>query len=157
MPNFLEQLVAEWYEYQGYYIRRNVNVGKRPNGGYESELDVVALNPKKWHLIHIEPSMDCHSWSKREKRFAAKFKAGKKYIPSLFPGFVSLPEIEQMVVLVYGSNNGHSKLGGGRLVLIKELMMDIRKELAEREVRNAAVPEQYTILRSMQFAANFWD
>jgi hypothetical protein len=27
--NFLEQLVAEWYEYDGYFIRRNVKVGKR--------------------------------------------------------------------------------------------------------------------------------
>ena len=25
--NFLEQLVAEWYEYQGYFVRRNVMVG----------------------------------------------------------------------------------------------------------------------------------
>ena len=29
MPgNYLEQLVAEWYEYQGYFVRRNVLVGK---------------------------------------------------------------------------------------------------------------------------------
>ncbi len=27
--NHLEQLVSEWYEYQGYFIRRNVKVGKR--------------------------------------------------------------------------------------------------------------------------------
>lgn len=36
MPaNHLEQLVAEWYEYQGYFIWRNVRVGKKPQGGYE--------------------------------------------------------------------------------------------------------------------------
>ena len=27
--NFLEQLVTEWYEYRGYFVRRNVPVGKR--------------------------------------------------------------------------------------------------------------------------------
>jgi hypothetical protein len=31
MPsNHLEQLVAEWYEYQGYFVRRNIFVGKLP-------------------------------------------------------------------------------------------------------------------------------
>jgi hypothetical protein len=156
MPNFLEQLVAEWYEFKGYYVRRNVNVGKRKKGGFESELDVVAFNPKEQRLIHIEPSMDSHSWSMRERRFAAKFKAGREYIPSLFLGFEPLPEIEQVALLVYGSGNDRSKLGGGRLVLIKDFLEEIRQNLAKREVRNAAVPEQYTILRSMQFAANFW-
>lgn len=34
----LEQMVAEWYEYQGYFIRRNVLVGRRDRGGFESEL-----------------------------------------------------------------------------------------------------------------------
>ena len=43
MPNFLEQLVREWYEYQGYFVRQNVNVGKRAKGGYECELDIVAF------------------------------------------------------------------------------------------------------------------
>jgi len=156
MPNFLEQLVAEWYEFQGYFVRRNVNVGKRLNGGYASELDVVAFNPKTQHLVHVEPSMDCYSWEKREKRFAAKFKAGKEHIPALFPSFKKLPEIEQMAVLVYGSEISHSKIGGGRIVLIKDLMNEIRENLAAREVRNAAVPEQYVILRGLQFAANYW-
>ena len=41
--NFLEQLVAEFYEYKGYFVRRNILVGKRAKGGYECELDVVAL------------------------------------------------------------------------------------------------------------------
>ena len=33
--NFLEELVAEWYEYKGYFVRRNVRVGPRAKGGYE--------------------------------------------------------------------------------------------------------------------------
>jgi hypothetical protein len=43
--NYLEQLLAEWYEFQGYFIRQNVWVGKRPQGGYECELDIVAFHP----------------------------------------------------------------------------------------------------------------
>jgi len=93
MPNFLEQLVAEWYEYQHYFVRRNVRVGRRSMGGYESELDVVAFSPEKKHLVHIEPSMDSDSWEKREKRFAAKFAAGRSHIPSLFKGLSELPSV----------------------------------------------------------------
>jgi hypothetical protein len=39
--NHLEALVAEWYEVRGYFVRRNVQVGKRPKGGYECEFDIV--------------------------------------------------------------------------------------------------------------------
>lgn len=48
--NYLEQLISEWYEYQGYFVRRNVLVGKRSDGGWECELDVVAFHPTKKHL-----------------------------------------------------------------------------------------------------------
>jgi len=57
MPiNHLEQIVAEWLEsewleYQGYFVRRNIKVGKRERGGYECELDIVALHPKEKKLV----------------------------------------------------------------------------------------------------------
>jgi hypothetical protein len=81
--NFLEQLIAEWYELQGYFIRKNVLVGKRDRGGYECELDVVAFHPSKRHLVHIEASMDASSWAERERRF------DKKSMPeeNIFPFF----------------------------------------------------------------------
>ena len=89
MVNFLEQLAAEWYEFNGYFVRRNVLVGRRERGGYECELDVVAFNPKERRLIQVEPSMDAHSWKKRESRFQKKFAAGRKHIPTLFEACLS--------------------------------------------------------------------
>ena len=94
--NYLEQLVAEWYEYQGYFVRRNVLVGKLAAGGHEGELDIVAFNPAKSHLVHIEPSMDAESWEKREDRYRQKFETGKKYIPELFAGFELPAEIKAL-------------------------------------------------------------
>ena len=85
--NFLEQLVAEWHELQGYFVRRNVRVGQLAGGGFGGELDVVALHPGKKRLLHIEPSMDAHSWEQREERFRKKFEIGKIHIPMLFAGF----------------------------------------------------------------------
>jgi hypothetical protein len=33
--NYIEQLISEWYEYKGYYVRRNIKVGRRKSGGYD--------------------------------------------------------------------------------------------------------------------------
>ena len=96
--NHLEQLISEWYEFKGYFVRRNIKVGKLSKGGYEGELDVVAFHPMEKHLIHIEPSIDADSWSKRENRFKKKFSAGKKYIKTeIFKEFETLPDRKSVV------------------------------------------------------------
>jgi hypothetical protein len=92
MINFLEQVVSEWYEFRGYFVRRNVRVGPRTKGGHESELDIVASHPEKKHLVHIEPSSDAASWEARELKYKKKFDAGKKYIPALFAGLDLPPD-----------------------------------------------------------------
>jgi hypothetical protein len=52
--NFLEQLTSEWYAYRGYFVRTNVKFGRRPAGGYEGEMDVVAFDPLKKVLVHVK-------------------------------------------------------------------------------------------------------
>lgn len=150
--NHLEQLVAEWYGFRGYFVRRNVAVGKRSNGGYDCELDVVAFCPTRHHLVHLEPSMDTHTWAVREKRYAKKFEAGRKHIPGLF-GAIKLPDtIEQIAVLGFASNTNVKTLAGGRIQTSAELLADITSEIASRRIESAAVPEQYPLLRTIQFA-----
>lgn len=149
--NHLEQLVAEWYEYRGYFVRRNVWVGKRAKGGWECELDVVAFDPKKKHLVQIEPSMDADSWQKRIERYTKKFTAGRKYIPELFEG-VQLPsKIEQIALFGLGRTHGRETIAGGRVMSAGELYKDIISELVKHRVASAAVPEQYPLLRTIQF------
>lgn len=70
--NHLEQLVAEWLQYRGYFVRTAVLVGPRPKGGFEGELDVVGLHVANQHLMHVECSLDALSWADRERRFAKK-------------------------------------------------------------------------------------
>jgi hypothetical protein len=154
--NFLEQLAAEWYEFRGYFVRRNIRVGRLPNGGFEGELDVVAFHPVLNHFVHIEASADSDRWTDRETRFARKFEVGRKYIPSLFDGLTVPKGIEQIALLLYGSNRQYSKIGGGDVLMIKDFMGKIRGDLLDRHVANAAVPEQYPRLRALQFAADFW-
>jgi hypothetical protein len=156
MVNFLEQLVAEWYEFNGYFVRRNVKVGPRALGGYECELDIVAFHPEKKHLVHIEPSTAADSWAEREAKFTKKFKAGSKYIPALFSGLDIPTQIDQIALLGLGSNRERATVGGGRLMMIRELMAQIQAVVISRPIQSAAVPEQYVILRSLQYAAHYW-
>ncbi len=153
--NYLEQLIAEWYEYQGYFLRRNVMVGKREKGGYECELDIVAFHPETKHLIQIEPSMDAHPWPKREERYARKFEAGRKHIPELFGGLDIPGEIEQVAVLVFASKQHHEMLAGGRLVLAGDLLAEITRKLRRKSIYSKAVSEQYPILRTIQFMCEY--
>lgn len=153
--NHLEQLIAEWYEYQGYYVKRNVLVGKRINGGYECELDVIAFHPTKKHLIHLEPSLDANSWAVREKRFDKKFVAGKKYIKEQFKGLDLPDKVDQYAVFLYASAENHPRVGGGDVMLVGEIMGSIFAELNGKRLESSAIPEHLTILRSFQFVNQF--
>lgn len=153
--NFLEKLIAEWYELQGYFIRKNVLVGKRSKGGHECELDVIAFHPSKRHLVQIEASMDASSWSERERRFKKKFDAGKKHIPNLFNGLDIPTEIDQIAVLVFASKQNRDTLAGGKLILGNELLEEIFADLQHRSIYSKTIPEQFPILRALQFVAQY--
>ena len=153
--NYLEQLAAEWYEYQGYFVRRNIHVGKRTAGGYECELDVVAFHPEKKHLVHIEPSMDASSWAIREERYRKKFEAGKKYIPTLFAGLDAPLQVEQIALFEFASTTNHKTLANGRVMLVSELFAEIAKTIRKKKVASAAVAQQYPILRTVQFMCQY--
>ncbi|MBU6418258.1 MAG: hypothetical protein KGQ79_00845 [Proteobacteria bacterium] len=157
MANFLEQLVAEWYEYQGYFILRNVRVGKLRGGGYEAELDVVAFRPAPRHIVHIETSTDADRWEKRIEKLKKKFTRGRQYIPDLLKGFdVKEDEIEQDGIFVFGAKKNHDQLGAAKIKMLSEFMEPIREILRGRSYYGEIVPEQFVILRGLQFAAHFW-
>lgn len=155
--NFLEQLIAEWYEFKGYIVRRNEVVGELPKGGHECELDIIAFDPVKEHLIHIEPSTDASSWGKREKRYKKKFEAGRKYIPGLFKGLRIPSKIEQIAVLAFGSKRNFSTLAGGKIILLSEILEEIFNVLKSRPIRSRLVPEKYPILRTLHFVVGYRD
>lgn len=41
-------------------------------------------------------------------------------------------------------------------MLIKDLMSQILENIRTRRVNAAAIPEQYPLLRTLQFAAQYW-
>jgi len=155
--NFMEELVAEWLEYRGYIVKRNERVGRRAAGGHEGELDVVGFNPKTNHLIHVETSTDADSWANREKRFSKKFSSGTKHIKALFEGLDVPDEVEKRAIFAFGSDKNHKTLGGGKVQLAEDFILEILKELKGTSFLSHAVHEKYPVLRVLQMITQHRD
>ena len=152
--NYLEQLVAEYYMYQDYFVRHNVRVGRRSSGGYEGELDVVAFHPEKQELVHIETSMDADSWSKRSERLARKFDVGQRYIPALFRG-IELPQIKKRAVFGLDRTMKTRSIEGVELLGMSELLEEVVNELHGKSWWSHSVPENFPLLRTIQIAVEY--
>ena len=151
----LEDLIAEYYNWQGYLVKRNVHVGRRAEGGWEMELDIIAYYPNSKYLIHIEPSLDADSWAKREARFTKKFTLAKKYIfREVFTWLPNNTKIEQMAVLITHPKD-RNEVGGGKIKSVDELMREIREKVSESGMASKnAIPQQYPLLRTIQLLCN---
>jgi len=154
--NFLEQLLAEWYEHLGYFLRRNVKIEKLAQGGYGGELDIIGINLKRRHVVHIECSHDASSWSERTIRFRKKFQLGRKAIPTLFEGYdIDQGQIEQIAVLGVPSDGTNLMLDGVRTVVVSDLLGEIARAFASRSLASNIIPETMPILRTIHFATAY--
>lgn len=149
--NHLETLIRQFYEWQGYIVRGNVKVGKLAHGGWAGELDIVAYHPETQHLVHLEPSIDAHSWNRREERFTKKFHFGKKHIyRDVFPWLDKRTPLEQVAILV---SSGRATLAGGSVISIDQFMSRVRRKIqASGIMAKNAIPEEYGLLRTVQMA-----
>jgi hypothetical protein len=152
----LETLVAEWYQYKEYFVLQNANVGPRERGGYETELDVIAFSPALKKIIHIETSTDSSKWSIREERYRKKFAAGRKYVPKLLSlATIDGYKFDQVALFVFASATNVKTIGGGQVLSINDFIKEIKSELNAKKVAKAAVPEQFPLVRAIQFAVQF--
>jgi|SRR5579862_4991988 len=99
--------------------------------------------------------MDAESWAQREAKFKRKFDTGKKHIPTLFSAFDPLPEVQHIALFGMLKTKTRDKVGGGDVVPVCELLDEIRKQIPS-DYAAQAVPEQFVILRTLQFAAQCW-
>lgn len=149
----LETLIAEYLEWQGYLIRRNVKVGRLSHGGWRMELDVVGYHPQQGHLVHYEPSIDAHPWAEREARYLKKFTAAREHIfTEIFPWLPEDTQVEQVAVLTTHPR-GRDTIAGGGLLSIDEFVAQVRADIRQcgPMLRNA-IPEQYPLLRTLQMS-----
>jgi hypothetical protein len=152
--NHLEQLVSEWLQYNGYFVRTSVLVGPRPKGGHEGELDVVGIHLGRDHLIHVECSLDADAKAIREKRFTDKFERGRKYIEQVFAGLKVDPAKLDSVAILQFPNTRMTHLGGGRLLHTRDLVHEIFKGLSGKTPGKGAVSSNFPLLRTLQLSAD---
>ena len=152
--NYLEQLAAEWYEFRGYFVRRHLLVGPRASGGFEGELTILAVHLENGDAVHVEPSMDAHSWEKREQRYQSRFELGRKFIPELLGDKGRDMPLRQVALIGLGSSINHPVLGGGDVLSLGEFLARILNAFVGDDLGGQPVPQQYPILRTLQFVAD---
>lgn len=150
--SFLERLAGEWYEHQGCYVRARVRVG---SGRGALDLDLVALDPVRQRIVHVETGLDAHSWAQRERLCRRKFDAGRKHLPALFPGIDVTASLEQLVLLGIASKARHTTLAGAPVTLAAELIGAIIEDFGNRRLAASAVAEHHVILRTLQYIAEY--
>lgn len=149
----LENLVAEFLDWEGFLLKKNIKVGRRSRGGWEMELDVVGYHPDQKRLVHYEPSIDADSWAKRQDRYAKKFQAGRKYIfEHIFPWLENEIELEQYAIFTSHPKD-RDEIAGGRVISIDEFVKIVRDEVIKEGIMGKnAIPEQYPLLRTIQLS-----
>lgn len=155
MAAHLEDLIAEHLDWLGYIVKRNVLVGKRAKGGWVMELDIMAYHPGRAEVIHAEPSLDAHTWAKREQRFRKKFDAGKRFaFAEVFP-WLDETAVSFKQLAIVSSRGGRTNLAGGQLVTVDEYIASVRRDIRPLGVAaRGAVPSKYPLLRMIQFVVN---
>ena len=150
--DYLENLVREWYEFQGYFVRQALWVGLGPDGSYDCELDVVAFHPLHRHVVQVEPIFDLLPFAERETHLRTKFDAGKKYLHRLF-GIAPQLHIEQIALIATPMAPTHRAIGGGRVMRLAELVTDIVQHFEELGAAGEPVSDQWALIRTLQLAA----
>ncbi len=153
--NFLESLVAEWYEFSGYFVRSNSRTRKRLKGGWDVELDVLAFSPSDQRLVHIEISGDANSWQKRKDIFLKKkFILSRKEYELLIGSNINT--IEKIAIVGWSTTKSNLNWGNNiKVVLIPQLLEEITTKLKEISPMKQVVPESLPLLRAMQMALAF--
>lgn len=149
--NFLETLASEYYEYIGYFVRRNIKTRKRDKGGWGVELDVLAYMPNSKELLHIETSGDALSWPKRRERFITKkFVLVNKEYKSLIGA--EIKSIRRIAIVGFQqATQADLDWGEGiEVVLIPTFFKEIASLLKSKHPMKEAVPENLPLLRTMQ-------
>ena len=57
--NHLEQVVAEWFTYTGYFVRSNIKMNPRPNGGYDDEIERPRVPPTDERIDSRRAELGC--------------------------------------------------------------------------------------------------
>ena len=152
--NFLEELIAEWYQYRGLLVMRNINLKKSVGGGIAGEIDILAFYPPGLQIIHAETSADSKRWRERIKFFKEKFK----WPNELYYNELRLPQkarrIDKIAIIhcsdkPRGENKTQfEKETGAKLITFSEFMKN--SIIPNISKYSGTIPETFPLLRAIQ-------
>ena len=152
--NHLEALIAEYLEWQGFFVRTNIQVGKLAKGGFSGELDIVAYKPDEpRRLLHIEPSLAALGAAAHRAECAKKFQRGREHLlTEVFPWLADAGLRIERFAVIPSLPGGDNAVSDGRLMTVDELFSEIRARVTARgKGEDAAIPEAFPLLRTIQF------
>jgi hypothetical protein len=115
-------------------------------------MDVVAFEPERKTVVHLETSFDADSWEKRRRKFHKKFEIAPGHYRSVFRNF-NFETVRKVAVVGLTKPRKVVNFDDDIDVLsIQELMREIIQGIPADPLKKA-VPESYPLLRSLQFAA----
>jgi len=147
--NFLERLAAEWYAYNGFFVRTNIKFARGRRGGYGGEMDVIAYEPSSHKLVHVETSTDSNTLSRRKEEFSRKFSTARREYLTLFP---YKGDFEQIAVIGLSRRPPKLNISGVKVKSIPQFISEVSAKLRTAAPWKEAVSETYPILRAIQFA-----
>lgn len=149
--NFLEQIAAEWYDTKGYFVRTNTKANRRPNGGWDNELDVLAYSPGQKHLVHVESSWDADTWAEREQRFTTRKFVFSHEQYEAFVGAVIVSVQRRAIVGTSQRPPTTSWADGIEVCTVPQFIQEVAAGLRGRHPLRDVIPETSPCLRAMQF------
>ena len=155
--NFREQLIAEWYELRGYFVRTNE---KWPDGHgrrRSEDMDVLALCPTTRKLIHIETtSSEYKNWV--EKYRGRKFHSDDSFYMENFHA----DSVQRVAIVGSGAgpnDNAAKKLKDHNITLqsFGQLYEEIEEKIRDDwwPETKKAIPETLPILKGIQYALRY--
>jgi len=154
--NFLEELVAQWYEFKGFFIRRNIQFGVGTQGGREGEIDLLAFNPSTKEAIHIETAVPSLSYKEFGESHRKKFEGAEKYYKELLNPNIN-PNSVKKISIVHTSSiprkdsiKTFESIAGSKLIHLSVLLDEIITELEKQDPKSHIIEESYSLLRMSQ-------
>ncbi|MFW9996052.1 MAG: hypothetical protein ACFFD4_28685 [Candidatus Odinarchaeota archaeon] len=150
---YLEELVAEWYDFKGYFVKTNIPFGKGEQGGIKGEIDVLVYDPATQVLKHVEVETGATSYSEIAEKTSKKFERASDYYSKLFPSGVR--SIEKQIITGWGDMKQENReliknTTGADLITIKEFFNEIKTGVQAIDPTSNAIPECYRLLRTVQ-------
>ena len=157
--NFLEQIVAEWFNLKGYFVKTNLRFGRiRRGGGYKGEMDVIAFHPQTRELVHVEVSTSAAKWENICKTIRRKFESAEQHYDEMF----QFPRHSTRRIAIGGFGYVapawvKERLGesGVTLESVPEFFRKVTANIQDRPVAKSAIPETLPLLRAIQFVLHF--